>query len=206
MTGSKSSRRWLDRHRSDPYVKQAQREGFRSRALFKLSQIQERDRILGTGMRIVDLGAAPGGWSQFACRVAGAKGRVFALDILPMEPLPNVIFIRGDFGDQERQMQLRLALNGEMVDVVLSDMAPNLTGNTAVDQPRAIYLGELALDLARVVLKPGGSFVVKSFQGEGFEDFLKTVRAAFKRVVSRKPKSSRPGSRELYLVATGFSL
>ncbi|MEA3276999.1 MAG: 23S rRNA (uridine(2552)-2'-O)-methyltransferase RlmE [Pseudomonadota bacterium] len=205
MAKTKSSRRWLDRHLRDEYVKRAQQEGYRSRAVYKLLEIQEKDRVLASGMRVVDLGAAPGGWSQAAKRIVGAKGRVVALDILPMEPIPQVTFIHGDFREDEPLQRLQEALGGEPVDVVLSDMAPNVSG-TAADQPRMIYLCELALDLARQVLKPGGTLVVKIFQGEGFDTYLKEMRGSFSRVASRKPKSSRPKSRELYLVAKGFSL
>jgi len=206
MAKTKSSRRWLDRHFSDAYVKRAQQEGYRSRAVYKLLEIQEKDRILSRGMRVVDLGAAPGGWSQVAARIVGAGGCVAALDVLPMAPLPGVTFIQGDFREDEPLARLRRALGGDPVDLVLSDMAPNVSGNAAVDQPRMIYLGELALDLARQVLKPGGSLVVKIFQGEGFETYLKEMRGSFKRVASRKPRSSRAKSREFYLVATGYSL
>lgn len=206
MAKTKSSRRWLDRHFNDVYVKRAQKEGYRSRAVYKLLEIQEKDRILSPGMRVVDLGAAPGGWSQVAVRIVGAKGRVAALDILPMEPLADVSIVQGDFREDEPLTRLREVLEGEPVDVLLSDMAPNLSGTPGVDQPRMIYLCELALDLARKILKPGGSLVVKIFQGEGFEGFLKQTRGSFERVASRKPKSSRSRSRELYLVATGFSL
>lgn len=206
MPRTKSSRRWLDRHLGDEYVKRAQREGYRSRAVYKLLEIQAKEAILASGMRVVDLGAAPGGWSQVAARIVGPKGQVLALDRLPMEPLPRVTFIQGDFGEDEPLRRLREALEGESVDLVLSDMAPNVSGNAAVDQPRMIYLCELALDLAREVLKPGGTLVVKAFHGEGFDAYLKELREPFRRVASRKPKSSRPRSRELYLVATGFSL
>jgi len=206
MARSKSSRRWLDRHFSDAYVKRAQQAGYRSRAAFKLIEIQEKDRILEPGMRVLDLGAAPGSWSQLAARVIGSEGGVLALDRLPMEPLSGVSFIQADFHEETSLARLRQTLGGEAVDVVLSDMAPNMSGNPAVDQPRMIYLCEMALELAREVLKPGGSLVVKVFQGEGFEAFLKAMRASFKRVASRKPKSSRAKSRELYLVATGYSL
>jgi 23S rRNA (uridine2552-2'-O)-methyltransferase len=206
MSRTKSSRRWLDRHFSDEYVKRAQREGYRSRAVYKLLEIQEKDRILAPCMRVVDLGAAPGGWSQVAARIVGPRGRVVALDLLPMEPLPGVSFIQGDFREDEVLEALRAALEGEPVDLVLSDMAPNVSGNPAVDQPRMIYLCELALALTREVLKPGGSLVVKAFQGEGFDALLKDLRGSFRRVASRKPKSSRSRSRELYLVATGYSL
>lgn len=203
MARTKSSRRWLDRHFSDPYVKRAQQEGYRSRAVYKLLELQEKDRLIGPGMRVVDLGAAPGGWSQVAARLVGPTGRVVALDVLPMEPLPGVTFIQGDFREDQPLADLRDALGDAPVDLVLSDMAPNVSG-TAADQPRTIYLCELALDLARQVLKPGGALVVKIFQGEGFDGFLKDLRGAFARVASRKPKASRPASRELYLVATGY--
>jgi len=206
MSRSKSSRRWLDRHFNDVYVKRARREGYRSRAVYKLLEIQEKDRILAPGMRILDLGAAPGGWSQVASRIVGAAGGVFALDVLPMEPLANVSFIQGDFREEAPLLQLREAVGEQGVDVVLSDMAPSLSGNPAVDQPRIMYLCELALDLVPEVLKPGGSLVVKIFQGEDFDAFHKQLRASFKRVASRKPKSSRARSRELYLVAMGYSL
>ncbi len=200
---SKSSRRWLDRHFSDEYVKRAQKEGYRSRAVFKLLEIQEKDRLLAPGMRVADLGAAPGGWSQVAARLLGDKGHLVALDLLPMDPLPGVTFIQGDFREEEVLTQLREALAGEPLDLVLSDMAPNMSG-TAADQPRLMYLCELALDFAVQHLKPGGALVIKTFQGEGFDDFLRTLRRHFRQVASRKPKSSRRESRELYLVARGF--
>ena len=200
---SKSSRRWLDRHFSDEYVKRAQQAGYRSRAVFKLLEIQEKDRLLAPGLRVADLGAAPGGWSQVAARLVGDKGRLVALDLLPMDPLPNVTFIQGDFREEAVLAQLRDALGGEPLDLVLSDMAPNMSG-TAADQPRLMYLCELALDFAVQQLKPGGALVIKVFQGEGFDDFLKTLRSHFRQVASRKPKSSRRESRELYLVARGF--
>ena len=206
MAKSKSSRRWLDRHFNDAYVKRARQEGYRSRAAYKLLEIQEKDGILAPGMRVVDLGAAPGGWSQVAADILGAKGQVLALDILPMEPVPGVAFIQGDFREDTPLAELRRALGGSPVDVVLSDMAPNVSGTAAVDQPRMMYLCELALDLASDVLKPGGALVVKIFQGEGFDAYLTAVRDSFRRVVSRKPASSRARSRELYLVATGYSL
>jgi 23S rRNA (uridine2552-2'-O)-methyltransferase len=203
MSRSKSSRRWLDRHFRDEYVKRAQEDGWRSRAAFKLLEIQDKDRVLGPGMRVVDLGAAPGGWRQVAVGLVGGTGRVVALDLLPMEAVPGVSFIQGDFREEEPLAELREAVGGKQVDLVLSDMAPNVSG-TAADQPRMIYLCELALDLAREVLKPGGALVVKAFQGEGFDAYLKELRGTFARVASRKPKSSRPESRETYLVATGF--
>ncbi len=205
MARTKSSRRWLDRHFKDEYVKRAQKEGYRSRAVYKLLEIQDRDRIIAPGMKVVDLGAAPGGWSQAAGRLVGKRGKVVALDILPMEPIPDVTIIQGDFRAQGQLARLREALGGDKVDLVMSDLAPNVSG-TAADQPRMIYLCELTLDLARQVVKPGGALVVKIFQGEGFDGYLKELRSAFTRVVSRKPKSSRAHSRELYLVAKGYSL
>ena len=206
MKKSGSSRRWLDRHVNDEYVKRAQQEGFRSRAVYKLDEIQQRDKVLRPGQTVVDLGAAPGGWSQVAQRVVGSSGRVIALDILPMEPLAGVDFIQGDFREAEPLEQLRELLNGDPVDLVISDMAPNVSGMTAVDQPRAMYLCELALEFAREVLRPGGGLVVKVFQGEGFDPFIRDLRQSFGRVVTRKPKASRPRSREVYLVAGNYNV
>lgn len=204
MSKTKSSRRWLDRHLSDAYVKRAVQEGYRSRAAYKLLEIQERDRILKPGMSVVDLGAAPGGWSQVVRRLVGHQGQVLAMDILPMEPIPEVTFLLGDFREATVLDQLRAALAGASVDLVLSDMAPNLSGVVAVDQARALYLCELALDLARQVLKPGGMLAVKAFQGEGFDAFFRLMREAFAQVHIRKPEASRRESREVYLVAKGF--
>lgn len=201
---SNSSRRWLDRHFRDEYVKRAQREGYRSRAAYKLQELQEKDRPIHTGMRVVDLGAAPGGWSQLARGVVGDRGAVVALDLLPMDPLPGVEFILGDFREDAVLSALREALDGRFADLVLSDMAPNVTGVAAVDQPRSIYLCELALAFCREALKPGGGMVVKVFQGEGFEAYIEEVRVSFERVVSRKPHASRSKSREVYLVTRGF--
>jgi len=203
---SKSSRQWLDRHFSDAYVKKAQKVGFRSRAAFKLLEIQEKDRIIRPGMRVVDLGAAPGGWCQVARDLVGDQGQVIALDILPMDPIAGVEIIQGDFREEEPLSQLRDLLGGESVDLVISDMAPNVTGVASVDQPRAMYLCELALDFARESLKPGGGFVIKVFQGAGFDEYLREVRSSFGRVVSRKPDSSRSKSREIYLVAGNFKI
>ncbi len=187
-------------------MQQAQKEGYRSRAVYKLLEIQQRSRLLQPGQVVVDLGAAPGGWSQVAEKIVGSKGAVIALDILPMEPLPGVEFIQGDFREDEVLAKLRNLLAKRPVDLVISDMAPNISGMAAVDQPRAIYLGELALAFASEVLQPGGGFVVKLFQGEGFDQYIRDVRGLFKRVVTRKPKASRSRSREVYLVAEGFKL
>ena len=204
MAKSKSSRRWLDRHVNDPYVKRSQQDGYRSRAAYKLLEIQEKDRILAPGMRVLDLGAAPGSWSQIASRIVGPGGQVIALDLLPMQPLAGVILMQGDFREDAVLAQLRDTLGGVPLDLVLSDMAPNLTGTIVTDQARAVYLLELALELAREQLKPGGTLVVKAFQGAGFDAYLLDLRRSFERVASRKPKSSRPESREVYLVAKGF--
>ncbi|MBT3092295.1 MAG: 23S rRNA (uridine(2552)-2'-O)-methyltransferase RlmE [Candidatus Thiodiazotropha endolucinida] len=206
MKRSKSSRQWLDRHFKDEYVKQAQKAGYRSRAAFKLLEIQKKDNIFKPGMKVVDLGAAPGGWCQVARELVGEKGRIVAMDILPMDPMAGVEFIQGDFREAQPLEELEKSLDGEAVDLVISDIAPNVTGIASVDQPRAIYLCELALDFAREVLKPGGCFVVKIFQGEGFDAYLKALRRDFKRVVSRKPSSSRAKSREVYLVAGNFKM
>ncbi len=203
---SKSSRQWLDRHFKDEYVKKAQQEGYRSRAAYKLLEIQERDRLFKPGQTVVDLGAAPGGWSQIAKRLVGTKGRVIALDILEMEPLPGIEFIQGDFREDEPLQALTQTLEGCPVDLVISDMAPNVSGMTVVDQPRAIYLCELALDFAKQVLRPGGGLVVKVFQGEGYDDYFRELRSSFKKVVTRKPEASRSKSREVYLVAQNLNI
>ncbi len=204
MKRSKSSRRWLDRHFKDEFVQRSQKEGFRSRAVYKLQEIQERDKLIKQGQVVVDLGAAPGGWSQYARKLVGAKGMVVALDVLPMDPIEGVSFIQGDFRDEGVLGQLQELLGGSEVDLVISDMAPNVTGMAVVDQPRSMYLCELALDFARDCLKPDGVMVVKVFQGEGFDQYIRDLRSAFSKVVTRKPKASRPKSREVYLVAIGF--
>lgn len=204
MSRTKSSRRWLDRHLNDPYVKRVQVDGYRSRAAYKLLEIQEKDLILKPGMQVVDLGAAPGSWSQIAQRLVGSTGRVVALDILPMEPVRDVVVLEGDFREESVLGQLRAVLGEAPLDVVLSDMAPNITGTSVVDQTRVMYLVELALDLARTHLKPGGTLVTKVFQGAGFDDYVRELRASFRQVATRKPKSSRPESREVFLVAKGF--
>ena len=199
-----SSKAWLKEHRDDPYVQQAQREGYRSRACYKLLELQERDRLIRPGMTVLDLGSAPGGWSQVAVALVGHSGRVIASDILPMDTIAGVEFIQGDFTEEEVFGQLLAALAGTPVDLVISDMAPNMSGLNAVDQPRSIYLVELALDMARRVLAPGGAFVSKVFQGEGFDELYRDTRESFDRVLTRKPKASRPRSREVYVVARGF--
>ena len=199
-----SSKAWLKEHRDDPYVQRAQRDGYRSRACYKLLELQERDKLIRPGMTVVDLGSAPGGWSQVAVEKVGHSGRVIASDILPMDNLAGVEFIQGDFTDNAVLEKIRAAIGDDPVDLVISDMAPNLSGMNAVDQPRSMYLVELALELARQVLAPGGSFVAKVFQGEGFDELIREVRAAFGKVSTRKPQASRPRSREVYLVARDY--
>ena len=185
-------------------MQQAQKEQYRSRASYKLLEIEAKDRILKPGMTVVDLGAAPGGWSQVTAEKVGSNGKVIALDILPMDPIANVQFIHGDFTEQAVLEQLLRTVGELEVKLVLSDMAPNISGMKSVDQPRAIYLAELAFDLAQNVLSKEGTFLVKVFQGEGFDHYLKQLRLHFARVVSRKPAASRPRSREIYLLAKGF--
>jgi 23S rRNA (uridine2552-2'-O)-methyltransferase len=204
MARSKSSARWLREHFSDEYVRRAQEEGYRSRAVYKLLEIQDKDWLLRPGLTVVDLGAAPGGWSQLAARLVGGQGAVIALDILPIEPLPGVECIEGDFREVVVLDRLLVALNGRPVDLVMSDMAPNTSGIKAVDQPRGIYLAELALDFTRRCLRPGGDFLVKVFQGEGFDAFLKDLRATFATVAPRKPRASRARSAEQYLLARNY--
>lgn len=204
MARSKSSSRWLQEHFHDEYVKMAQAQGWRSRAVFKLIEIQEKDSIIKPGMNVVDLGAAPGGWSQYARRIIGKKNKIIALDILSMDPLENVDFIQGDFRELAVLEQLQTLLAEATVDLVMSDMAPNMTGNKGVDQPNSMYLCELALDTARLILNDGGSFLVKVFQGEGYESFLKEARKSFSSVAIRKPKASRPRSNEVYILGKGF--
>ncbi|KAA9132478.1 RlmE family RNA methyltransferase [Marinihelvus fidelis] len=203
MARSKSSRRWLNEHFDDPYVQQAQKEGWRGRAAYKLIELDDKYRLVKPGMRVADLGAAPGAWSQVVLKRIGAGGQLFALDILPMEPLEGAHIIEGDFTEDEPLQQLEALLDGRPIDLVLSDMAPNMSGMTAVDQPRAMYLAELALQFAVEWLKPGGDFLVKMFQGEGSDAFLADCRQAFDRVLVRKPKSSRPRSREVYVLGQG---
>ena len=200
-----SSKAWLKEHRDDPYVQRAQREGYRSRACYKLLELQEKDRLIKRGMTVLDLGSAPGGWSQVAADLVGDGGRTISSDILPMDSLAGVEFIQGDFTEEAVYDQLLAVIGERPVNVVLSDMAPNMSGMNAVDQPRAMYLVELALDMAVRVLTPGGAFVAKVFQGEGFDALLAASREQFERVVTRKPDASRARSREIYLVAQGFS-
>lgn len=202
-TRSKSSQRWLREHFSDPYVKKAQAEGMRSRAAYKLEELLERDRLLKPGMVVVDLGAAPGGWSQYIRQALGERGRVVALDILEMPPLAGVEFLHGDFREQTVLSELEAMLGGQDVDLVLSDMAPNKSGVDAVDQPRAMYLAELAMEFADNHLKPGGAFLIKLFQGTGFDDYVKELRRRYDRVVIRKPDASRKRSPEVYALGQG---
>ena len=202
-TRSKSSQRWLKEHFSDPYVKKAQAEGLRSRAAYKLEELLERDRLLKPGMVVVDLGAAPGGWSQFVRQAMGDHGRVVAMDILDMPPLAGVEFLHGDFRDDSVLSQLEALLDGAPVDLVLSDMAPNKSGVDAVDQPRAMYLAELAMDFADRHLKPGGAFLIKLFQGTGFDDYIRELRRRYDKVAIRKPDASRKRSPEVYGLGQG---
>lgn len=194
----------MSRHLSDPFVKQAQKDGFRSRSAYKLIELNEKDRLIRPGMRILDLGSAPGGWSQVASRIVGAKGRVLATDILPMDALPNVDFIQGDFTEDATVEQLLGWLGGGRFDLIVSDIAPNITGISSADQASSIYFLELALDTVRKTLEPGATFVAKMFQGSGSDEYLKELRAHFDKVSIRKPAASRKESREVYLVAKGF--
>jgi 23S rRNA (uridine2552-2'-O)-methyltransferase len=204
MARSKSSGHWLQEHVNDPYVKQAQKDGYRSRASYKLIQLNERDKLIRPGMLVVDLGSAPGGWSQVAGRLVGDKGKVVATDILPMDPVKNVDFVHGDFTDETVLGQILARLEGRKPDLILCDIAPNITGIDVADQASSMYLVELALDLARRALKPRGDFVAKVFQGSGSEAYIKELRGAFDRLMIRKPAASRPRSREVYAVAKGF--
>ena len=194
----------MQRHVNDEYVKRSKREGYRSRAAYKLLEIQEKDRVIKPGQVVVDLGAAPGGWSQVAAELVGPKGCVIALDLLEMDPLPGVTVIQGDFREDEALRRLDDVLDGRAIDVVISDMAPNVSGVAAVDQPRAMYLCELALEFCEDRLKPGGWFVSKVFHGEGFDEWMRAVKQRFGRAVTRKPKASRSNSREVYLVAGNY--
>jgi 23S rRNA (uridine2552-2'-O)-methyltransferase len=203
---SKSSERWLREHFSDPFVKRAQAEGWRSRAVFKLEQIDQRERLLKPGMVVLDLGAAPGAWSQYVRRRLGTSGRVVATDLLPMEPLAGVEFLQGDFREDAVFQQLKSTLGAAGVDLLLSDMAPNMSGMNAIDAPRGMYLAELALDMAREVLKPGAGALIKVLQGAGFEELVALARTRFGRVRCLKPEASRSRSPETYLLASGMRM
>ncbi len=204
MARSKSSNRWLDEHVNDPYVKKAQIDGYRARAAYKLIELNDKDKLIRPGAVVVDLGSAPGSWSQIAGRLVGVKGRVVASDILPMDSLEHVDFIQGDFTEEAVFDQIMEKLGERKADVVISDMAPNISGVDAVDQASSMYLVELALDMARRVLKPKGDFVAKVFQGEGSDEYIKEVKTSFEKVLIRKPAASRPRSREVYVVGKGF--
>ncbi|SET23493.1 23S rRNA (uridine(2552)-2'-O)-methyltransferase RlmE [Thorsellia anophelis] len=206
MAGKKrsaSSSRWLQEHFSDQFVKQAQKKGLRSRAWFKLEEIQQTDKIFRQGITVVDLGAAPGGWSQYAVSQIGGNGRVIACDILPMDSIAGVDFLQGDFREEAVLDALLERVGEKKVDLVMSDMAPNMSGTPAVDIPRSMYLVELAIDMAKKVLAPNGNLLVKVFQGDGFDDILKDIRSMFKTVKVRKPDASRARSREVYIVGLG---
>lgn len=200
MKRTKTSKQWMSEHVNDPYVQRAQKDGYRSRAAYKLLEIDERDHLLKPGMVVVDLGATPGGWSQVAAAKAGQSGKVIALDLLPMQPIRGVEFIQGDFREDAVLASLEQHLDGKQVGLVISDMAPNISGIGMADQARAMHLAELALEFSMQHLKPGGAFLVKVFQGAGFEDYMKLMRTHFERVVSRKPKASRDRSSEVYLL------
>lgn len=204
MARSKSSGRWLDEHFNDQYVKKSQQDGYRSRASYKLLELQDKDKLFKPGMAVLDLGSAPGGWSQVALELVGKKGRVVASDILPMEPIDGVDFVQGDFTEREVYEQIISVLADNKVDLVISDMAPNMSGVSAVDQPKAMYLVELSVDMADQILSPGGCLIAKVFHGDGFDELLKTARSKFNKVQIRKPDASRARSKEQYLVASGF--
>jgi 23S rRNA (uridine2552-2'-O)-methyltransferase len=204
MAQSKTSKAWLKEHFDDRFVKQSKQDGYRCRASYKLLEMQDKDKLIQPGMTVIDLGSAPGGWSQVASRLVGDKGRVIASDILEMDSIAGATFIKGDFTEASVYESILKAMNGERADLVISDMAPNMSGMSAVDQPAAMYLVELALDLGTQVLKPGGNFVAKVFQGEGFDDYFQLLRDNFQKVITRKPDSSRARSREVYLLGKGF--
>jgi len=199
-----NSKQWLQRHVKDPYVQQAKTDGYRSRAVYKLLEINDKENILRQGMGVIDLGAAPGSWSEVAINKVGRKGFVIALDILPMDPISDVVFLEGDFREEQVLGTLLDLINSRPVDLIISDMAPNLSGHKSVDQPRSVYLVELALDLATKVLSPDGALLVKMFQGSGIEEFVKQLRLSFKQVKHIKPKASRLSSKEVYVLAKGF--
>lgn len=198
---TKSSGAWLNEHVHDPYVKLAQKHGYRARAAFKLLEINDKDKLIHADTVLADLGSAPGSWSQVATELIGPRGRVFAMDILPMEAIAGVEFIQGDFREDAVLGQLVLALNGQQLDLVISDIAPNMSGNAVTDQARSFYLCELAYDFAVAHLKPGGNFLIKVFQGAGYQEYVKLLRESFAEVVIRKPKASRDRSNEIYLLA-----
>jgi len=206
MSKPRGGRTWKERQDRDPYVQQARRDGWRSRAVYKLEQIDQKERLLKKGMICVDLGAAPGSWSQYVTEKLKSDVRIVAVDLLPMDSLPSVDFIEGDFTDDEVLDAMRQAVGDSPVDLVISDMAPNISGTRSIDQPRSMYLAELAMELCKEMLRPGGDFVCKLFQGEGIDEYIVAARAAFKRVKVMKPKASRPGSREVYLVARNYRL
>jgi 23S rRNA (uridine2552-2'-O)-methyltransferase len=203
MKPSKTSKQWMREHINDPFVQMAQKEGYRSRAAYKLIEINAKDHLIKPGMVVVDLGATPGGWCQVAGAIVGGAGKVIALDLLPLDPLRGVEFIQGDFREEEVLKKLEALLEGKPVGLVISDMAPNFSGVAQVDQDRSIYLAELAMEFACEHLNPEGSFLVKVFQGVGFEAYMNTMRTRFKRVVARKPRASRDRSSEVYLLGTG---
>lgn len=204
MARTKHGKSWMQRHLSDPFVQKAQKLGYRSRASFKLLELHEKDKLFKHNMTVVDLGAAPGGWSQIVTKLVGRHGKVIALDILEMDPLPDVTVLQGDFTEQETLENLQSELGEEQIDWVISDMAPNLSGMIAVDQPRMMILAELAWDFAKQHLKKGGGFLVKVFQGDGFDLYVKNLRQCFEKVTIRKPDASRSASRELYVLARGY--
>ncbi|CEG58835.1 23S rRNA (uridine(2552)-2'-O)-methyltransferase RlmE [Legionella fallonii] len=206
MRRTKSSKRWLEEHFNDVYVKKAQAEGYRSRAIYKLKEVDDKESLLKPGMTVVDLGAAPGGWTQYVSEKLQGRGRIVALDILPMDALPDVTFIHGDFREDDVLQELVNLIPERGLDLLLSDMAPNMSGTAAIDIPRAMYLVELAFDFAEKMLKPGGTMLVKIFHGSGFDDLVKQARASFDKVVIRKPLASRSRSKETYLLAKGYNL
>lgn len=206
MGRSKSSQKWLQEHFSDEYVQRAQREGYRSRAVYKLLELDGRYHFLKPGMAVLDLGAAPGSWSEVAVKKLGRKGKMIASDILPVDEIDGVIFIQGDFHEDDVLNKIIAELGGRKADLVLSDMAPNMSGVDAIDLPRAMHLAELALDLATRTLRKDGSLLVKLFHGDGFDGYVRSLKAGFSRVVVRKPKASRPRSREVYALASGYNL
>ena len=206
MARTKGGRHWMQEHLSDEYVLRAQKEGHRARAIYKLMELDDRDRLIKPGHFIVDLGAAPGSWSEYATTKIGKKGRIFALDLLDIDPIDGVDFIQGDFRSDEVLEQLMGLIGNNKIDLVMSDMAPNISGVRAVDQPRSMYLAEISLELAKTVLKPGGDLLIKIFNGEGLDEFKKLLRQDFNKLIIRKPKASRARSRENYLLARGYNV